>query len=72
MTSWRQPVSRSAFAGFSARLACSPVLYIAMKTQGRHAMTTRIIMRLRSSASRTCAPTCVTLAGAKKKVSAAS
>ena len=64
MRSWRQPVSSAALAGSSARLACSPVLNIAMKTQGSAAMHTRIIMRFRSIASRTCAPVVVTLAGA--------
>ncbi len=45
---------------------------MAMSTQGIMAMTTIIIMRLRSSASRTCVVPFVTDAGVKRKVSVAS
>ncbi len=63
MTSWRQPSSAPVFAGSIARLACRPVLKIAISTHGSTAMTTVIMMRLRSIASRTCAAVFVTEAG---------
>ena len=37
-----------------AVLACRPVLYMAIKAQGVTEITTIIIMRLKSMASRTC------------------
>ncbi len=72
MTSWRQPVSAASFAGSSARFACSPVLYIAMNTQGSIAITTIVIMRFRSMASRTWEAPRVTDGGVMMKVSVAS
>ncbi len=63
MMSWRQPARSATFAGSSARFACRPVLYIAMNTQGSMAITTSIIMRFRSSASRTCEAPRVTEGG---------
>jgi hypothetical protein len=59
-------------AGVDGEVRLQPVLYMAMKTHGSAAITTVIMIRLRSTASRTCAPVFVTDPGEYRKVSTAS
>ena len=55
-----------------ARFAWYPVLCSAIQTHPASAMTTVIIIRFRSSPSRTCDGPAVTVPGVKRKLSCAS